>query len=135
VIDATDDNNQQISRDGLLHTDAQPGDRRMTTSAGASRAQVAEAEAAVPGSVLHAPAVAFPRRYSVTTESTMPWTPERPPLSMRKLPPKVRRKAVEIANALLREGTDEGKAIRIAIAKARALDLQEQRLREMNEMP
>jgi len=31
----------------------------------------------------------------------------------------VRRKAIEIANALLAEGCDEGKAIRIAIAKAK----------------
>ena len=32
---------------------------------------------------------------------------------------RVRRKAIEIANALLEEGYDEGKAIRIAIAKAK----------------
>ena len=31
----------------------------------------------------------------------------------------MRRKAIEIANALLEEGYDEGKAIRIAIAKAK----------------
>jgi uncharacterized protein YdaT len=31
----------------------------------------------------------------------------------------VREKAIDIANALLREGMDEGKAIRIAIAKAK----------------
>jgi uncharacterized protein YdaT len=31
----------------------------------------------------------------------------------------VRAKAIEIANALLDEGYDEGRAIRIAIAKAR----------------
>jgi uncharacterized protein YdaT len=38
---------------------------------------------------------------------------------MRHLPPPVRSKAIEIANALLAEGMDEGRAIRIAIAKAK----------------
>ena len=38
---------------------------------------------------------------------------------MKNLPPRVRHKAIEIANALLAEGYDEGKAIRIAIAKAK----------------
>jgi len=38
---------------------------------------------------------------------------------MRQLPPLVRAKAIEIANALLAQGYDEGKAIRIAIAKAK----------------
>ncbi len=38
---------------------------------------------------------------------------------MANLPPRVRDKAIEIANALLTEGMDEGKAIRIAIAKAK----------------
>jgi len=42
---------------------------------------------------------------------------------MRNLPPEVRQKAIEIANALLEEGYDEGKAIRIAIAKAKQWDL------------
>jgi uncharacterized protein YdaT len=49
----------------------------------------------------------------------MPWTSERFPPSMRHLPPLVREKAIEIANALLAEGMDEGMAIRIAIAKAK----------------
>lgn len=62
----------------------------------------------------------------------MPWTVDQSPVSMRNLPPNVRRKAVEIANALLRDGMDEGKAIRIATAKARAWALQEQRRREMD---
>jgi uncharacterized protein YdaT len=39
---------------------------------------------------------------------------------MRRLAPWVREKAIEIANALLDEGMDVGKAIRIAIAKAKA---------------
>jgi len=38
---------------------------------------------------------------------------------MAHLPERVREKAIEIANALLEEGMEEGKAIRIAIAKAR----------------
>jgi uncharacterized protein YdaT len=50
----------------------------------------------------------------------MPWTIDRYPVSMRRLPPWVRNKAIEIANALLDEGMDEGMAIRIAIAKAKA---------------
>jgi len=38
---------------------------------------------------------------------------------MRNLPLEVRLTAIEIANALLEEGDEEGKAIRIAIAKAK----------------
>jgi uncharacterized protein YdaT len=49
----------------------------------------------------------------------MPWTEQRYPPAMRSLPPWVRAKAIEIANALLDEGMEEGKAIRIALAKAR----------------
>lgn len=50
----------------------------------------------------------------------MPWTETRYPASMKNLPPEVREKAIEIANALLVEaGYDEGKAIRIAVAKAK----------------
>jgi uncharacterized protein YdaT len=49
----------------------------------------------------------------------MPWNSEFFPASMKHLPPPAREKAIEIANALLEEGMDEGKAIRIAIAKAK----------------
>lgn len=49
----------------------------------------------------------------------MPWNPSYYPASMKHLPPEVREKAIEIANALLEEGMEEGKVIRIAIAKAR----------------
>ena len=49
----------------------------------------------------------------------MPWSQDRYPKSMANLPAEVREKAIEIANALLVEGVDEGKAIRIAIAKAK----------------
>lgn len=65
----------------------------------------------------------------------MPWTVDAPPVSMRNLPPNVRRKAVEIANALLLERMDEAKAIRIATAKARAWALHEQRQREADTEP
>ena len=47
----------------------------------------------------------------------MPWDENYYPKAMRKLPSEVRSKAIEIANALLEEGYDEGRAIRIAIAK------------------
>ena len=49
----------------------------------------------------------------------MPWNSFNYPPAMRGLPEVVREKAVEIANALLEEGHEEGKAIRIAIAKAK----------------
>lgn len=50
----------------------------------------------------------------------MPWNSEYFPVSMRHLSEAARDKAIAIANALLAEGMDEGKAIRIAIAKAKA---------------
>lgn len=49
----------------------------------------------------------------------MPWSEDRFPASMRHLSAEARAKAIEIANALLAEGMDEGKAIRIAIAQAK----------------
>ena len=49
----------------------------------------------------------------------MPWNEWRYPVAMRHLAPATRSKAIEIANALLAEGMDEGKAIRIAIAKGK----------------
>jgi uncharacterized protein YdaT len=48
----------------------------------------------------------------------MPWNAQYFPASMRHLSAPVRAKAIEIANALLAEGMDEGRAIRIAIARA-----------------
>lgn len=48
----------------------------------------------------------------------MPWNERYYPPSMKRLPPDVRARAIEIANALLREGHEEGQAIRIGIAKA-----------------
>jgi uncharacterized protein YdaT len=49
----------------------------------------------------------------------MPWNEAYYPRSMKSLPPAVRSKAIEIANALLESGREEGSAIRIAIAKAK----------------
>ncbi|HLX27716.1 MAG TPA: hypothetical protein VKV24_04405 [Casimicrobiaceae bacterium] len=49
----------------------------------------------------------------------MPWNSAYYPDSMKHLPDAVREKAIEIANALLEDGIEEGKAIRIAIAKAK----------------
>jgi uncharacterized protein YdaT len=49
----------------------------------------------------------------------MPWSDDRYPVSMKNLPPRVRHKAIEIANALLDEGYDEGRCIRIGIARAK----------------
>lgn len=49
----------------------------------------------------------------------MPWNNDHYPASMKNLAPSVREKAIEIANALLDEGHDEGRCIRIAIARAR----------------
>ena len=49
----------------------------------------------------------------------MPWTSTYYPASMSHLPLETREKAIEIANAMLREGHDEGMAIRVAIARAK----------------
>jgi uncharacterized protein YdaT len=49
----------------------------------------------------------------------MPWNSSYYPVSMKNLPPAVREKAIEIANALLEAGRPEGQAIRIAIARAK----------------
>jgi uncharacterized protein YdaT len=49
----------------------------------------------------------------------MPWDELYYPPAMEQLARVVRRKAIEIANALLAEGHDEGFAIRVAIARAK----------------
>ena len=49
----------------------------------------------------------------------MPWAPDRVLPLMSRLAKPVREKATEIANALLEEGMEEGKSIRIATAKAK----------------
>ncbi|PZE20158.1 DUF2188 domain-containing protein [Paenibacillus xerothermodurans] len=52
----------------------------------------------------------------------MPWNKNDYPVSMKNLEPRVRDKAIEIANALLGDGYDEGRAIAIATAKAKEWD-------------
>jgi uncharacterized protein YdaT len=49
----------------------------------------------------------------------MPWSEDTCPPAMEGLPAPVRHKAIDIANALLAEGHDEGFAIRVAIARAK----------------
>jgi uncharacterized protein YdaT len=49
----------------------------------------------------------------------MPWNEFRYPPAMEHLDPLVRAKAIEIANAMLNEGHDEGFAIRVAISRAK----------------
>ncbi|MFD0681685.1 MULTISPECIES: DUF2188 domain-containing protein [unclassified Paenibacillus] len=49
----------------------------------------------------------------------MPWKKNDYPVSMKNLESRVRSKAIEIANALLDEGYEEGSAIAIATAKAK----------------
>lgn len=49
----------------------------------------------------------------------MPWSSARFPPAMTHLSRPVRDKAIDIANALLAEGYEEGRAIRIAIAQAK----------------
>ena len=49
----------------------------------------------------------------------MPWREDYYPPAMAHLDPVVRSKAIEIANALLAEGHDEGFCIRVAIARAK----------------
>ena len=48
----------------------------------------------------------------------MPWSEAHYPVSMKNLTPDVRNKAIEIANALLEEGYEEGRAIAIGTAQA-----------------
>lgn len=52
----------------------------------------------------------------------MPWTKKDYPNSMKNLPPSVRNKAIEIANALEREGNMEDEGILIATSISRAKD-------------
>ncbi|MEW9111178.1 MULTISPECIES: hypothetical protein [Bacillaceae] len=49
----------------------------------------------------------------------MPWSKNDYPDAMKNLDPTVRNKAIEIANALLDEDYEEGRAIPIAIDKAK----------------
>lgn len=49
----------------------------------------------------------------------MPWSVGDYPSSMKNLDPKVLRKAIDIANAVLEETGDEGRAVSVGIAKAK----------------
>ncbi|KRG11146.1 hypothetical protein [Lederbergia galactosidilytica] len=49
----------------------------------------------------------------------MPWTKNDYPAAFKNETSKVRNKAIEIANALLRENYDEGRAISIGLTQAR----------------
>ena len=49
----------------------------------------------------------------------MPWNNNDYPASFKNLEPAVRKKAIEIANALLRDDYDESRAISIATTRAR----------------
>ena len=49
----------------------------------------------------------------------MPWNESYYPAAMTHLHPVVRAKAIDIANALLAEGHDEGFAIRVGISRAK----------------
>lgn len=49
----------------------------------------------------------------------MPWTKSNYPDSMKNLDTSTRNKAIEIANKLLEEGYDDGRAIAIAIDRAK----------------
>lgn len=49
----------------------------------------------------------------------MPWNKENYPDSLKNFTAPVRNKAVEIANALLEDGYEEGRAIAIATAQAK----------------
>jgi uncharacterized protein YdaT len=50
----------------------------------------------------------------------MPWTKKDYPDSLKNFEPRIRNKAIEIANALLDEGYEEGQAIAIATSRAKA---------------
>ena len=49
----------------------------------------------------------------------MPWDKKNYPDSIKNLDKKVREKAIEIANSLLEDGMEEGRAIAIAISQAK----------------
>jgi uncharacterized protein YdaT len=52
----------------------------------------------------------------------MPWSKNEYPASMKNLPDHIRDKAIEVANALLDEGYEEGRSIAIAIDRARSAE-------------
>jgi hypothetical protein len=52
-------------------------------------------------------------------ELPMPWTHDDYPESLKNFTAPIRNKAVDVANALLKDGYDEGRAIAIATAQAK----------------
>jgi uncharacterized protein YdaT len=52
----------------------------------------------------------------------MPWNKSKYPDSLKNFDPRVRNKAIDIANALLEEGYEEGRAIAIAASQAKEWD-------------
>ena len=54
----------------------------------------------------------------VSIKPSMPWTTKDYPPSLKNLMAPVRNKAIDVANTLLDEGYEEGRAIAIATAKA-----------------
>ncbi|MNI66538.1 hypothetical protein D3C73_1221100 [compost metagenome] len=54
----------------------------------------------------------------------MPWTKRDYPPSLKNFEPRVRHKAIGIANALLADGYEEGRAIAIATSQAKEWDEQ-----------
>jgi len=52
----------------------------------------------------------------------MPWTKKDYPVSMKNLEKHVKEKAIEIANRLVEEGYEDGRAISIAISQAKQWD-------------
>jgi uncharacterized protein YdaT len=53
----------------------------------------------------------------------MAWSVRHYPLAMKPLEPGLRRKAIRFANAFLRQGFDEGQAIRAGIQRARDIEI------------
>jgi len=49
----------------------------------------------------------------------MPWTKDKYPDSLKNFMAPVRNKAIDIANALLEDGMEEGRAVSIATAQAK----------------
>jgi uncharacterized protein YdaT len=48
----------------------------------------------------------------------MPWSEDNYPVSLKNLTPQVRKKAIDISNALLDQGYEEGRAISIGTSQA-----------------
>ncbi|MGP0578638.1 hypothetical protein ACTP13_16770 [Paenibacillus peoriae] len=66
----------------------------------------------------------------------MPWNKHDYPPSMKNLEPRVREKAVDIANALLRDGYEEGRSLRLPLPKPRngTIIIQPSKMRNLKNM-